>query len=98
MCDCGLVINKNVYNSLPDDLKAILEECVTEMEASQRQLFCDLETGYYDQLVEFGVVFTPADLAKAKELVSDYVTGFLGDNEVRNELYDLVQQDIASVK
>ena len=98
MCDCGLVINKNVYNSLPDDLKAILEECVTEMEASQRKLFCDLETGYYDQLVEFGVVFTPADLAKAKELVSDYVTSFLGDNEVRNELYDLIQQDIASVK
>ena len=95
MCDCGLVINKNVYNELPDDLRAILDDCVAKMEQEQRVIFCDLETGYYDELVANGVTFVAADSAKAKELVSGYVSEFLGDNEARNTLYDLIQQDIS---
>lgn len=98
MCDCGLVINKEAYYGLPDDLKAILDETVDEMEAEQRKLFCDLEVGYNDELVAQGVTFAQADLNQAKEMVSSYINEFIGDNEVRKQLFDYIQQDAASVK
>lgn len=97
MCDCGLVINKDVYYSLPDDLRDILDECVAEMESNQRQIFCNLESGYYDELVAQGVTFAPADVSKAKEMVSDYVTSFLSGNETKTTLYNYIQEDIARV-
>lgn len=97
MCDCGLVINKDVYNSLPEDLRVILDECVEKMEANQRNIFNELEEDYYNELVAHGVTFVQADIAKAKELVSGYVNEFLGDNETRNTLYELIQKDIESI-
>lgn len=98
MCDSGLVINKEAYYGLPDDLRAILDETVAEMEAEQRRLFCDLEIGYYDELVAQGVTFVQADLEQAKEMVAGYIKEFVGDSEVRQKLYEYIQQDAAGVK
>ena len=97
MCDCGLVVNKDAYNNLPDDLRVILDECVVTMEANQRKLFNENAATYYDELVKQNVTFVAADTDKAKELVKDYVSSFLGDNAARNELYNLIQQDIAGL-
>lgn len=85
--DISLIINKNVYNSLPDDLKQVLDECGENLEKNERQMFIEAAEGYKEHMIENGVVYKPIDREAAKESVKGFYDTFIGDSETMRELY-----------
>lgn len=97
-CDCGLVINKDSWNSLPPELQEIVGACADRLETNQRKLFEELSAEYSSQLVDLGMKFEDGDPEYARAAVKPFVDDFIGQTESRKKLYDLIQEDIASVK
>lgn len=88
-----LVMNNAVYTALPDDLKAVLNECLADMIVYEGQLVADSNEKYYDLLVSEGVVFTQLsdeERAAAKEMVAGVSDEYIGTNETMRSIYDQI--------
>jgi len=84
-----VIVNMDAWNELPDDLKAIMETATKELSARKAQRFENLDHDALGKMREQGVeiiVWTPAELARAKEYSMGIWEGFAVDDLSRRAL------------
>ncbi len=89
----SLVINKGVFDALPDDLKEVLTTCAAEMTTYEGEMVAESNDYYQGLLEEEGVVFTPLseeERANANEAVADFCQSYIADSEVMQDLYNQI--------
>ena len=79
------VIGETKYQSLPDDLKKVVDDAADVMQSYERELFYADEEKLRTELQEAGMEFVPVDKA-AFEALTDDVVALLTDSQ--KELYD----------
>lgn len=93
LAGCDLVMNNQLYQSLPDELKAVIDECSRDMTAYEGGLVAESNETYYDLLEKEGVIFTQltdAERETAKEMVAGFSDAYIGDNDTMRSLYEKV--------
>ena len=80
-----VVIGEEKYQSLPDDLKKVVDDAAAEMQTYERELFYADEEQLRKDLEEAGMEFVPVDKAAFEEL-STGVVSLLTDSQ--KELYE----------
>lgn len=90
LAGCALAMNEDVYDRLPADLQAVIDECAVDMTAYCGELVAESNDYYYGLLSDEGVNFvelSPEEREKAKNMVADFSTAYIGDNSVMMEMY-----------
>lgn len=88
--DVSLVINKGVFEKLPEELKQVLMEAGDNLTVNCRTLWSESAEKYKDMMVAEGMVFTPVDVAPAKEAVSGFYTTYINGDATMQELFDKI--------
>ena len=88
--DCQFIINEDVYNSLPDDLKEIVDECAADAEKWERETWEANEMDYLTQLEDEGVTVHEIDNADAKEAVQSFYDEYIGGDENKQKVFDMI--------
>lgn len=88
--DTSLVMNKDIYDSLPDDLRAILDECFVALEEYERNYQSEKAAGYTDLLVDNGMQYAEIDIDAARESVKPFYESYVGDDAFMQELFDML--------
>ena len=84
-----VTVNMEAWNSLPDDLKAIMETATKELSVRKAQRFENLDHYYLDKMKEAGVeviVWSPQEIARAMEYSKTLFEGFATDDLSRRAL------------
>lgn len=88
----SLVINKDAFNDLPDDLQKILLECAADMETYERNLNTQMVEDFKKNIVDAGIEIVPVNLDEAKQLVAPVYEEFIGGDPLKQEIYDLLRE------
>ena len=89
--DCQFIINNDLYESLPDDIKAIVDECAADAEKWERETWLANEEGYVGELEENGMTIHEIDNTEAKEAVADFYEEYIGGDETKQMVFDMIQ-------
>ena len=98
LAGCDLVMNNNLYESLPDDLKDIITECAAEMVAYEGQLVAETDSEYYAMLEDEGVIFTDLseeERARAVEMTAGFVESYIDGDAEMQAIYDKIAEATA---
>ena len=90
--EVSIVINRDAFNELPEDLQKILKECAYEMTKWNREQSAVASDNYKKQMEAANVKFVPIDIAKAKAMVGDVYKEYIGGDPKRQELFDLLME------
>ena len=80
-----MVIGEDKYQSLPEDLKQVVESAAAEMQTYESELFYADEEKLREDLEAAGMEFVPVEKEKFEALTED-VVALLTDSQ--RELYD----------
>jgi len=86
-----LLINEDFYQSLPDDLKAVVDEAGEEVTQFVVKINAEESKGYVDKLKSEGMEFIEVDISEFKEASKDVYKKFVGPNSFSEKLYKDVQ-------
>ena len=89
--DCQFIMNNDLYESLPDDIKAIVDECAADAEQWERETWLANEEGYISELEENGMTIHEIDNTEAKEAVADFYEEYIGGDETKQQVFDMIQ-------
>jgi TRAP-type C4-dicarboxylate transport system substrate-binding protein len=87
-----IVVNRDAFAELPEDLRKILKECAAEMMVWNRQESSTAGDRYKQQMIGMNVKFVPIDIAKAKAMVADVYQEYIGGDATRQEIFDLLME------
>ena len=93
--DCQFVMNKDLYNGLPDDIKAIVDECAADAEKWERETWLANEDGYLTQLEENNTTVHEIENTEAKEAVASFYEEYIGGDENKQAVFDMIQAAVA---
>ena len=93
--DCQFVMNKDLYNGLPDDIKAIVDECAADAEKWERDTWLANEDGYLKQLEENNTTVHEVENTEAKEAVASFYEEYIGGDENKQAVFDMIQAAVA---
>lgn len=88
--ESSVVVNKDAWAELPEDLQKIMLECGEEMKAYERELVVELDKGFRERMEKNNVKFTPVDMPRAKELVAGVYKDYIGGDKAKQEIYDML--------
>lgn len=83
---CPLVMSQDIYDSMPEDLQQIVDECATETLVAARDMVNEEETGAVEIATAAGMVVTSASDDMIKEM-----------REACQPVYDSMEQEIGNI-
>ena len=89
--DCQFVMNKDLYNGLPDDIKAIVDECAADAEKWERDTWAANEEGYLTELEANNTTVHEIDNTDAKAAVASFYEEYIGGDENKQAVFDMIQ-------
>ena len=90
--ESSLVINKDIFNELPDDLKKVMLDCAADMETYERNLNTQMVEDFKKTIVDAGIEMIPVDLDEAKKLVAPVYEEFIAEDPLKQEVYNLLRE------
>ena len=83
---CPLVMSKDIYETLPEDLQTVMEECAAETLVKARDLVNEEESAAVEVATEAGMTITPA----SDEMIAEM-------REACQPVYDSMEQEIGDI-
>ncbi|MCD8363557.1 MAG: TRAP transporter substrate-binding protein [Lachnospiraceae bacterium] len=91
--DISLVINTDIFESLPEDLQEVLLECGQELTQSERELWAEKSDQYKQLMIDEGSMqFFEVDKEEAKAAVSSVYDNYIDGDSAKQEIYDMITQ------
>lgn len=83
---CPLVISRDIYESMPEDLQTILDECAAETLIAARDMVTAEEDAAVEVATEAGMIITPA----SDEMIAEM-------REACQPVYDSMEQEVGEI-